>query len=145
MKLSKYVNNRIGYEDFTSTDKRNLVETFVTHEMTLTAMFNAIFQNKTGPEISDKNKAISKQNSTELLGDFIKEQPLDENVSVDSYQASEYKTLFTNRSIQGGSELKRNIDQIKIMEEGDEDRKLMDNRVASMSRLDIDLSSIDEV
>ena len=66
-------------------------------------------------------------------------------MSVDSYQHSEYKTLFTNRSIQGGSELKRNIDQIKIMEDGDEDRKLMDNRVASMSRLDIDLSSIDEV
>ena len=72
-KLSRFINYRIGYEDFTNTDKRNLVEIFVTHETTLTTMFNAIFQSKESPEISDKTKLISKQNSTELLGDFIKE------------------------------------------------------------------------
>ena len=110
-------------------------------------MYNAIFVAKGSPKISDKTKLISKQNSTDLLGDYIREQPLDENESIDSYQQSEYKTLFTNRSIQGGSELKRNndMDSMKIMEDDDEDRKLADNRVASMSRLDLDLSSIDEV
>ena len=37
------------------------------------------------------------------------------------------------------------MESMKIIEDEDGERKLADNRVASMSRLDIDLSSIDEV
>ena len=35
-RLSKFVNHRIRYEDFTNADKKNMVELFVSHSTTMT-------------------------------------------------------------------------------------------------------------
>jgi len=53
--LDKFVKSKIKLEDFTVTDKQNLLEIFLMHETTLKQMRRLIFQN----EVTDNKNLVT--------------------------------------------------------------------------------------
>ena len=59
MRLNQFISQQIKWTDFTTEDKLNLVELFVTHQSTLIAIYKALFPKTTNVERSYENFSIS--------------------------------------------------------------------------------------
>lgn len=71
MKLNEFIHMRIKWSDFTTVDKINLVEMFVTHHKTLMAIYTSVFPGTANVDHNYDNLSLT-QNVAGVKGDQSK-------------------------------------------------------------------------
>ena len=115
-KLNEFIQSKVKITDFTSADKQNLVELFVTHQKTLMSIYFSIFPNTVNIDKKYENLNLSQSNvmtadqrrfSSSNADDILGDQRLyDELLDGNLYEHNDSRdmtrdvsSLFENRSI----------------------------------------------